>query len=264
MVEATGKAVTRLKAGDWVYGTANRWLEPVKAMFGAHVAFSVGNEKSYDLLSHEPLPPELAEQIVFRILVAVGNRGINAASTRPGQRLLHVGGGMISLASAQIAQHRGTESLIIDNNPERVAFIRDRYPEFTTLDTNAPDFETRLKEFAPDGFDLLQDTVGLPVVTDRLIPFMRQQATLLFQAQYFDRERCAVDLDQIKIKELTIKTTCGVRANDLAEVCNLIHKGWLKITPCITHRFNHADILDAYTLFDKGKPHNLGIVIEWS
>ncbi len=263
VVEAVGAHVTRLKPGDWVYGSSNRWQEPVKSMFGAHVAASVGPETGYDLLSHEPMPHDLAEQIAFSILVAVGNRGVNAVDVKPGQRLLHIGAGIVTLSAAQIAQHRGTESLIVDNNPERVAFIQERYPEFTTLNSSAPDFEDQLKAFAPNGFDVMQDTVGLPAVTDRLVKFMRAQGTLLFQAQYFDRERCAVDLDQIKIKELTVKTTCGVRANDLAEVRNLIRKGWLKVTPCITHRFTADTMLEAYVLLDKGVPHNLGMIIDW-
>ncbi|MGI6357029.1 MAG: zinc-binding dehydrogenase [Lentisphaerae bacterium] len=263
VVEAVGSDVTRLKPGDWVYGSSNRWQEPVKSMFGAHISASVGPEGGYDLLSHEPMPFDLAEQIAFSILVGVGNRGVNAADVKPGQRLLHIGAGIVTLAAAQIAQHRGTESLIIDNNPERVAFIRERYPEFTVVNNAEPGYEEKLKAFAPNGFDVLQDTVGLPAVTDKMIPFMRAQGTLLFQAQYFDKERCAVDLDQIKIKELTVKTTCGVRANDLAEVRNLIRKGWLKVTPCITHRFTADNMLDAYVLLDKGTPHNLGMVIKW-
>lgn len=263
VVEKIGAEVTRLKPGDWVYGSANRWQEPVKSMFGAQVSASVGSENSYELLSREPMDMALAEQISFSILVAVGNRGINAADVKPGQRILHLGAGLVTLSAAQIAQHRGTESLIIDNNPERVAFIKERYPEFTTVDSSQPDYESQLKNFAPQGFDLMQDTIGLPAVTDKMVGFMRPQGTLLFQAQYFDRDRCAVDLDQIKIKELTIKTTCGVRANDLAEVRNLIQKGWLKVTPCITHRFSCKDMLQAYELLDKGTPHNLGMVINW-
>jgi len=124
-------------------------------------------------------------------------------------------------------------------------------------------WKDKLRDFAPGGFDILQDTVGVPAAIDRLVRLVRQQGTLLLQAQYFDAEHRAIDLDQIKIKELTVKTTCGTTEDDNAEVRHLIQRGWLKVTPYITHRFQKDQILSAYKLLDQNQEHNLGMVIDW-
>lgn len=263
VIEAAGSAVTSHKTGDIVYGSSNRVLPPIVNMFGAHIASSVSTPEAYTILGHGSMDPALAEQIVFTILVAVGNRGVNALCVKPRQKLLHIGAGIVSLSAAQIAALRGAYSVLIDTDPVHVAFVNRQFPDFLCLDGNDPSLEAKLKEYAPDGFDILQDTVGVPAAIDRYVKFVHYQGTLLLQAQYFDIEHRAIDLDQIKIKELTIKTTCGTTAEDNQEVRHLIHKGWLKITPYITHRFNRNNMLNAYKLLDKNTEHNLGMIINW-
>ena len=92
---------------------------------------------------------------------------------------------------------------------------------------------------------------------------MHHQGTLLLQAQYFDRERCALDIDQIKIREITVKTTCGIDEQDWFETMTNIRTRFLKIGPLITHRFEAKDALKGYELLNTGKPFNLGIVFRW-
>lgn len=263
IVEAAGAAVTTHKVGDIVYGSNNKIMPPIIRMSGAHIAHSVSAPGAYTILGHGDMDPVLAEQIVFSILVAVGNRGVNTLAVKPRQKILHIGAGIVSLSAAQIAALRGTNSVLIDTDAEQVAFVNRQFPDFLCLDGNDVALEAKLKEYAPDGFDILCDTVGLAAAIDRYVKFVRKQGTLLLQAQYFDIEHRAIDLDQIKIKELTIKTTCGASADDKAEVRHLIRKGWLKITPYITHRFNKDELIKAYQLLDKSSEHNLGMVIDW-
>lgn len=263
IVEATGSAVTTHKTGDIVYGSSNKVLPPFVNMFGAHIAHSVSAAGAYTILGHGDMDPALAEQIVFTILVAVGNRGVNALAVKPRQKILHIGAGIVSLSAAQIAALRGTYSVLVDTDAQHVEFVNRQFPDFLCLDGNDPELDAKLKEYAPDGFDILQDTAGVPAAIDRYVGFVRYQGTLLLQAQYFDKEHRAVDLDQIKIRELTIKTTCGTSPEDNAEVRHLIQKGWLKVTPLITHRFKSDQIKSAYQLLDKNTEHNLGMVIDW-
>ena len=65
-------------------------------------------------------------------------------------------------------------------------------------------------------------------------------------------------------RELTIKTTCGIRDDDWRETTAAISTGRLQIEPLITHRFAAKDALDGFALLHTGKPHSLGIVLDWS
>lgn len=263
IVEAAGAEVSTHKVGDIVYGSSNKLHAPIVSMFGAHIAESVSGSGGYNILGHADICPALAEQLVFSILVAVGNRGVNALAVKPRQKILHIGAGIVSLSAAQIAALRGSFSVLIDTDPQHVAFVNRQFPDFLCLDGNDPDLDTKLREYAPDGFDILHDTVGVPAAIDRYVGFTRRGGDILLQAQYFDIAHRAIDLDQIKIKELSIKTTCGASSDDIAEVQHLIRKDWLKITPYITHRFKQDNMIEAYRLLDKNHEHNLGMVIDW-
>ena len=132
---------------------------------------------------------------------------------------------------------------------------------FTAVDD--PDLDARLAKFAPEGVDILQDTVGHAPTTDRLVPHVRIRGLILLQAQYFDNEKCAIDLDQIKIRELSMTTTVGIRGEDFQQTLGNIITDDLRVAPLISHRLQSKDILDAYAMLHTGKPHNLGMVIHW-
>ena len=152
---------------------------------------------------------------------------------------------------------------MVDKAPDRIDFVQSRLG-LRVLSLDDPHLTESLKEIAPAGFDLLQDTVGHAPTIDALVQLMRPQGTLLLQAQYFDKATCAIDLDQIKIKELTVKTTCGIDEQDWLETTTNIRARRLKIAPLITHRFDQTDILKGYELLHTGNPHNLGIVFHWN
>jgi 2-desacetyl-2-hydroxyethyl bacteriochlorophyllide A dehydrogenase len=264
VVEDCGAEVKAFRQGDLVYGSAGRWLESeVVSMWGAHVALSVGPAGGYRPIAPADLPRAKLEEIAFTILCGVSNRGINRADVQAGQKTLHIGAGIVGHCAAQLAKARGADPLVVDKDPERIAFVRQAVPGIPVLSLDDPELDKRLKEFAPGGFDLIHDSVGHPGTIDRLVTFAKGQGTLLLQAQYFDRQACAIDLDQIKIRELTVKTTCGIREEDWQQTPEHLLSGHINMEALITHRLPAARILDAYAMLHTGKPHNLGMVIHW-
>lgn len=264
LVESCGADVKGIKVGDLVYGSAGRWLETdVVSMWGAHVSRSVGPAGGYRVYSPADLPREKLEALIFTILCGVSNRGVNRAEVKAGQKTLHIGAGIVGHCAAQLAKLRGASPIIVDKDPERIAFVSGGFPGVPVLSIDDPDLDKKLKEFAPGGFDLLQDTVGHPGTIDRLVAMVRGQGTLLLQAQYFDKQVCAIDLDQIKIKELTVKTTCGIRQEDWEQTSDHLLSGRLNMQALITHRLPAARILEGYAMLHTGKPHSIGIVIHW-
>jgi 2-desacetyl-2-hydroxyethyl bacteriochlorophyllide A dehydrogenase len=263
VVESTGDDVTAFTVGDIVYGTGNAWEEDIASMWGAHVGRSVSPAGGYRLVAKTMPDQDELEGISFAILAGVSNRGVNAANVQDGQTMLSIGAGIVGICSAQLAIGRGAKPILIDKSPERIAFLADAQPQPTVLSIDDPDLDAKLIAFAPGGFDLLQDTVGHAPTTDAMVKRTRNQGTLLLQAQYFDKEKCALDLDQIKIRELTIKTTCGTRQEDWDQVVASVRTGVLQIPPLITHRFSADEALQGYELLHTGTPHNLGITIRW-
>lgn len=263
-VEKCGRGVKQFREGDIVYGGANRWREKeVHSMWGAHCGWSVAPWRSYAghfLAAAEPDRREL-ELAAFTIVAGVAHRGIRFLDIRDGETVFIIGAGFIGLCAAQFARLRGGVPVLVDTAPERVAFAAQLGLE--ARDAGAADFEARMKDFAPGGFDVIYDTAGVPSATDRAVGLARRWGRLLLQAQYFDRARCAIDLDQVKIKELTVRTTVGIDDADFDATLAEIRKRRLMIAPLITHRFQPGNFLEGYRMLLSGEPFNMGMVCNW-
>ena len=229
-------------------------------MWGAHLGYSVDSPSQYRFISSElPSVFEL-ETTVFTILISVAHRGINALEVKGGEKILIIGAGILGLSAAQFSLLKNAYPVIIEKNPERVKFAKKIIPDVIEVDGN---IEKKLDKIAPDGFDIVYDTAGVPQAIDMCVKKTKRWGKLLLQAQYFDKEKCAIDLDQIKIREITVKTTIGFDSNDWETTFNEIKRRRINVADIITHRFYYKDSLKAYKLLLEGKPFNLGMVIYW-
>lgn len=263
VVEHCGKDVSGLQVGDLVYGGGGRWQEShIASMFGAHTSHAVADWRSLDFID-STMPSTLdLECMAFTIVAAVANRGIRFCEVHSHQKILIIGAGFIGICAAQLANLRGAQAVLVEKDPERAAWVNGIIgPVFCTDNER---LEADLHDFAPAGFDLIYDTAGHAPTTDAMVKLARPQGKLLLQAQYFDKEKCAIDLDQIKIRELTCKTTCGIDKQDWADTITNIRQRRLRIAPLITHRFDADDALKGYELLLTGKPLNMGIVFHWN
>jgi 2-desacetyl-2-hydroxyethyl bacteriochlorophyllide A dehydrogenase len=263
IVEECGKEVKIFNPGDIVYGHLGRWNEKIHSMWGAHVSHSIFDYSHYEFISSEIPDVYELETLVFIIAAAMGYRGLRILEVQETNKILIIGAGFIGLCAAQIAlYYYDCIPIIIDNNEERVQFAKKFTPNvLLTKDIN---FEKELKEIVKEGVDCIFDTAGIPEVIDMCVKHSKQRSKILLEAQYFDKEHRAIDLDQIKHKEMTIKTVISMRRTDREETIKLINRRILNIADLITHRFSYKEILQGYELLDKGSPFNMGIVFHWN
>ena len=264
VVEQCGKAITDFEPGDVVYGCGNRWRDQrIVSMWGAHVGRSVSAPAGYRFLSSvKPNQFEL-DTLSLAILVGVANRGIRALAPCPTEKLLIIGGGIIGVCAAQLAALAGARPVLLEPDRQRAELVQTL--GLPVVAPDASDLDAKLKELAPASFDMVYDTVGHAPTTDAMVQRLRPQGRLLLQAQYFDKEKCAIDLDQIKVREITIKTTIYIDARDFQETVEHIRARRLRIAPLITHRLQAPrDLTRGYAMLDTGKPFNLGIVFRWN
>jgi 2-desacetyl-2-hydroxyethyl bacteriochlorophyllide A dehydrogenase len=264
VIEECGGEVSLFQKGDVVYGSGGRWEETIHSMWGAHVGWSVGDPAGYTFIASSMPDQAELETLAFTIVASVSNRGVNASGIRAGQKALIIGAGFVGVCAAQLFALRGAQAILLDKDAERIAFLRKR--GYEVLSGDDASLAQRLTEIAPEGFDVLHDTVGHAATTDAMVQRLRNGGVLLLQAQYFDKAACAIDLDQIKVREITVKTTCGIRAEDWQQTMTNIRQRRLNIAPLITHRSgaDRDSLLRGYALLSDGKPFNLGIVFHWN
>ncbi|MDD3726446.1 MAG: medium chain dehydrogenase/reductase family protein, partial [Candidatus Ratteibacteria bacterium] len=211
IVEGCGKDVKLFRPGDIVYGSDNRWKEDIYSMWGAHCGYSVSGVAGYRFLSSVMPDTYELETTVFTTVSAVAYRGISALDVQKGDKLLIIGAGFIGLCAAQLAGIRQASPVFMEADPERIKFAKGLgFPAFSP-----EEIEQKIKALAPEGVDIIYDTAGVPSAIDKAVCLAKQWGKLLLQAQYFDKEHRAIDLDQIKIKEMTVRTTCGTSDDDI-------------------------------------------------
>ncbi len=262
IVEKCGKDVTLFNPGDIVYGTGNRWKEDIHSMWGAHCGYSVSSPDGYRFISSTMPDRAEMETAVFMIVAGVGYKGVRVLAPGSGEKMLLIGAGFIGLCAAQMTTLKQGTAVFMDTNPERIAFAKRL--GFAAFNPEDGSFDNALKSVAPEGFEMVYDTAGVPAAIDRAVGHAKQWSRILLQAQYFDKEHRTIDLDRIKIKEMTVRTTCGVDDDDMDGTFAEIKKRRLKIEPLITHRFESKDCLEGYKILLEGKPFNMGIVFTWS
>ena len=264
IVEDCGSEVTELQVGDIVYGSSNRWQEKnIKSMFGAHVGYSVANASAYTFLSSKMMSDFELKTVCFTILISIAQRGIETLNMKKSNKMLMIGSGFIGLMGAQLAAMQGVETILLDVNSQIIKFVNKTFPNQKIISPLDKNWLKELKSIAPQGFEYLYDTVGHAETTNALISLMHQQGEIMLQAQYFDKQKQAIDLDMIKVKELTIKSTCGPSPDAMRKTINQILNRELKVAPLITHHFKAKDAIKAYELLDKNTEFNLGMLIDW-
>jgi len=259
IVEECGKNVKNFQKGDIVYGTGNRWKEKIISMWGAHIGYSVSNENEYKLVSTTKLNNAELENLSFIMLAGVAARGIRFLEIKKDDKLVIIGGGILGATAYQLAKFHGGDPILIEPNDDRRKFLKDLIPNMI----KSADESIKLKRFAPAGYDKFYDTVGHAETTDKLVQLMKNQSTMLLQVQYFDKLKCAINLDQIKIREITMKTTIGIDDEDFEYTTDKIKTRTIKMGAMISHRFTPDNMLKGYELLDKNKEHNLGMIINW-
>ena len=264
IVESTGRDMKDFEAGDIVYGTGNRWKEEqLLSMWGAHIGHSVSPSAGYYFLGAGCPAVFDLDTLSFTILGAVAIRGCRFLDIRPREHVLIIGAGIIGICAAQLASSNLAQPVLLDKNPDRVHLARNMGLQAFAPDEK--DFEKKLSECATEGFDALYDSAGHAPTTDAMVQKMKSGSRLLLQAQYFDKASCALDLDAIKVREMTVKTTVGIDALDFHQAMEDIRTRRLQIAPLITHRMDApGDFFKGYELLDKELEFNLGIVFRWS
>jgi len=261
IVEKKGKHVKDFNEGDIVYGGSGGWKENIFSMWGGHCGYSVGSPGGYRFVSSRV--PDIAEleAAAFTMIAAVGYKGIRFLELGPGEKVLIIGAGFIGICAAQLAVLREAKPLFIDTDPERISFAKKL--GFEAFNPEEEASWSKIGKIAAGGLDAIYDSAGVPAAVDMAVGHAKKRGRLLLQAQYFDRESRTMDIDRIKTREMTVKTTCGVDNVDWDAAFTEIKKRRLRISPLVTQRFLSSDCLEGYRILLGGQPFNLGMVFFW-
>ncbi len=227
-VEAVGKAVTKFRPGDRVFGID---------VFGCHAEYKLVRENECVALMPQNLSFEDAAGVPFGGVTALDF--FNRAGIKPGQKVLVNGAsGCVGAYAVQLAKHFGAEvtGVCSAGNAELVRSLgADRVIDYATTD-----FARKHQ-----AYDLIMDTVGNASFA-RCAPVLAPTGALLMvlgvPEDMFRRPRDARRI---------IGGTSAERPEDIRLLADLLAAGTIRAVVDRVYRLE--EIRDAYAYVDSGR-----------
>ena len=173
--------------------------------------------------------------------------------------VLVIGAGPTGLCTLQCVLLKNPRQVIVcERDPERLQFVRDRYPQVVTA---APEQVRELTRqiSGHGGADVVLEVAGTGESFSLAWQCARPNGIVTLVALYDGPQ--TLPLPEMYGKNLTFKTG-GVDGCDCAEILARIGLGELDTTPLITHTFPLKDIESAYDLFEHRRDRVIKIAIE--
>ncbi|MEQ6917999.1 zinc-binding alcohol dehydrogenase family protein [Halomonas aquatica] len=192
------------------------------------------------LVTSDTLP---LDQLALVECQAIGAHAVRRSELAEGELAVVVGAGPIGMGVAQLARERGAKVVMVDTNPERLAFCRDRLSITHTLNPVMQDVAEALETLS-DGelADAVFDATGNPAAMQhgfdlvghagRYVLVSIVKADIAFHDPDFHR------------KEMSLLSSRNAAREDFEEVCRLMEAGRLPASAMITHRTELADFPD--------------------
>ena len=171
-----------------------------------------------------------------------------------------IGGGPTGICALLCVMLKAPEKIILcEVDPERIAFVKEHYPEVLVVNPEETDVEAFVKEHSRHGgADRVLEVAGSNATFELAWKVARPNAIVTVVALYEEGQK--LPLPQMYGKNLIFKTG-GVDGCDCDEILKLIEEKKIDTTPLITHTYSLQDIEEAYDIFENRKDHVIKIAI---
>ena len=175
--------------------------------------------------------------------LAIGVHAAKKARIAPGDTALVLGAGTIGLVTALAAIAAGCSHVIVaDSKQEKLDFIRDHYDaRFSTFNVASGDLKAHI--LAEGGVDIVFEASGSPQAilstTGFLVPGGKVVLIGMPQAP------APIDIVEAQCKEIEFLTIFRY-ANVYDRTIKYIASGQINVKPLITHRYDFANVENAF------------------
>lgn len=268
-VEAVGaRAAPYFTKGDRViYFGPNRTKNGPVHNCGGHQSPAVlnVNPETRDLLGPDqfcvPVPDGLSsEHAAFAGIAAVSSMGATMPGTKPGDRVLILGQGLIGQFAAQHFRLRGAEVTVCDINKKRLD-ISSACGADHVINSSEQDTVEVVHKMWDGGADIIADTTGSYRVIESTLNALKRRGRYVFlgwcKGENFNLER----FHGQKVFEAFFPWT--LEGAHVLHSLRMLKHGGLRAAPIITHR---VDISEAPLVYEKllnGSEEHLGVVFNW-
>lgn len=273
VVDQIGSKVKNFKQGDKVVGDPNIFCENCdyckenKQIHCKNIQV-VGNTRNGAFAEYVTLPErcvfhippdsDMAAMAMAEPLACVINAH-NKVTIPVGGKVLIFGAGTIGLLHLMIADHRGAaEVTIVDLREGQLETARKLGAAHTVL-ADVKEKE-KLRQIAPDGFDVIIEATGVPAVAQKGIPMLRSTGTFVAFGAYPVNSRIEVDPQQIYIRDLKIVGSYALQKT-MQQSIAMISGQKVELEALIGRKISIDEMPEVFQEFVQGKTLNKTMVI---
>ncbi|MCC6728417.1 MAG: zinc-binding dehydrogenase [Chthonomonadales bacterium] len=255
VVEWVGSSVPALQSGALVFATVSR----VEGMFypaGGHVSPAVTHFEQVWRLP-ERLEPEAASGLV---LTQVGYNVAMRPRVAPGDAVVVIGDGMVGHWAAQTFQVRGARVMLVGRHDDRLARF-SAAPGSATTNERRDEVRAAVRNWAPEGVQVVADTVGSIPAVEALLPLMRHDGHISSAGFYGPHGQ--IDIQWLREREITLHAPSGWSRSRMDATLDMLARGEIRTLPLVTHRFPAASAAEAFDRVLSRREGVLGVLLDW-
>jgi 2-desacetyl-2-hydroxyethyl bacteriochlorophyllide A dehydrogenase len=256
VIRDVGTQVSTLEVGDRVFAT----LSLVEGMYfpnGGHVSPAVTPASQV-----WKLPATVSSLAASGlVLTQVGYNCGMRAPIHPGDAVIVLGDGLVGQWTAQTLAHRGARIILAGRHNDRLDFF-NYGSQHIPVNTREVDLVEVARDWAPEGIQVIVDTVGALATMESLYPLMKSQGHLVSAGFYGLRGH--IDIQAIRARELTLHAPSGWTKERMDSTLDLMAQDKLRTQHLITHQFPVAQAEVAYEMLLSRKQSVLGVVLDWN
>ena len=235
---------------------------------GGHLSHGIlnVNPQTRDLLGPDQycikLPDGLAsEHAAFGGIAAVSSMGATMPGTKPGDKVLVLGGGVIGQFAAQHFRMHGAEVALCDLHTKRLDAARACGADHI-IDAAQQDTVEAVREFWPDGADIVSDTTGSYRVVEASVGALKRRGKFVFlgwcKGSDFNLER----FHGQNVFEAFFPWT--LEPAHVQHSWRMMLQGGLRVDPVISHRGTLDQVSALYNMILTTPEKHVGVVFNWA
>lgn len=244
------------KPGELVFVTISK-VSGLASGAGGHFLCAPADRRQVRRLPQDGPPPEAYAGLV---LTQVGYNCGNRPALSEGDAGVVIGDGMVGQWAAQTLRYRGARTMLLGRHDARLQLDGIRACD-RVVNTKLEDVDAALAAWAPEGIQVIVDTVGSVPTIEALFPRLKRDGQLVSAG--YNHDAGLIDIQLLRKREATLHTPSGWAEPRMVATLQGIHDGWLQTLPLVTDRLPANQAPEAWRRIREARERTLGVLLDW-
>ena len=186
------------------------------------------------------------DQLALVETLAIGCHAIYRGNPQPNETILVIGAGPIGLSVIEFAKLSGARTIVMDVNPQRLAFVREKMRIVETIQADGSDTDVKTVAELTAGKlgNVVVDATGSNQSMARALHFVGFAGRLVFVG--ITTQEIAFAHPLMHRREMTLLASRNALSADFARIIRLIEDGRIDTRPWISHHAAFDDMIEAF------------------